>query len=139
MPAALLRRDRVVPLVAGVAGTIAVLTVLANTERERPAAEVWDGSRLLALNRPLDDPRSDGWTVTYMTAYEGSLIVEVDTNRVGDAFVIARQLVDPVNIRYREALVYFFRPGVTPRRATLRVQWTPRGGYRALWLDGSHP
>jgi hypothetical protein len=135
MPAVLLRRERVVPLVAGVAGTVAVLAVLAGTERQRPPAEVWDGNHLRVLHRPLEDPRSDGWSVRDVTAYEGSMIVEVETERLGDAFAIARQIIDPVNIRYREVLVYFFRPGIAPRLASLRVQWTPSGGYHALWLE----
>ena len=52
------------------------------------------------------------------------LVVEVETDRLHEAQVIAQQLVEPVKERYVEALVYFYRTRRPRTFAAKRIQWT---------------
>ncbi len=74
------------------------------------------------------------WWVTGQLAAHGALIVHVETDRLDAASAIARQLIEPVQSSYVEALVYFYPPGKTREPAVTRVQWTLQAGYVELRL-----
>lgn len=75
-----------------------------------------------------------GWRLAAAMSAHRALVLEVETNRPGDALVIARQLTELYEDRFDEVLVFFFDPGDHPRRASVRVQWTRTHGYRTLAL-----
>jgi hypothetical protein len=92
------------------------------------------GRPVSIVQQPIREDTGQGWRVVNTTSAHRMMVVDVDTGRIGEAVAIAHQIVGPLQERYDEVLVFFFEPGVTPRRASLRVQWTPRGGYRTLTL-----
>ncbi len=55
------------------------------------------------------------------------LIVTVETHQLEEALTIARSLVEPVQARYGEVLIYFRRPRET--FAVKRVQWVSGAGF----------
>ncbi len=71
-----------------------------------------------------------GWRVVSVNSISGVLMVTVETERVDETVVIAREVVAPARAQLLEALVYFRRPGASG--AASRVQWTPDGGYVPL-------
>lgn len=77
--------------------------------------------------RPRPSMRGLGWRVSDYRSALGVLIVEVETHRLAEALGIARALIHPLEDSYGEVLVYFIDPG--REMASLRVQWTPSGGY----------
>jgi hypothetical protein len=55
------------------------------------------------------------------------MVVEVEADQPSQALAIARQVVEPLQSRYDEVLIYTREPEAPmPAR---RVQWTPRTGY----------
>lgn len=98
-----------------------------------------DGRRAPAVRTDVGDASpwwqrgGEGWQVVHQLSAHHVLVVEVETERVGEALAIAHQLVDPVKAHYTECLVYIFRPGRRGGLPAARVQWTPRGGYVATW------
>jgi hypothetical protein len=75
----------------------------------------------------------DGWQLVHQLSAHHVLVLEVETERTGEALAIARQLAEPVRAHYTEILVYVFRPGRRGGLPAARVQWTPRSGYEATW------
>lgn len=79
-------------------------------------------------------PVSFGWRLTRAMAAHRGLVLEVETTRPAEALLIAQRLTELYQDRFDEVLVFIFEPGVTPRRALERVQWTRAHGYRTLTL-----
>lgn len=127
-------RELAVPLVVTVLGGGAFAAVLFfSSPPDQPPQVVVPPSSAMMV--PLRDDTGRGWAVVEMTSAQRALVVEVETRRINEAVAIAQQIVEPVSDRYDEVLVYFFdQPELTPRLASLRVQWTPAGGYRTLEL-----
>jgi hypothetical protein len=69
------------------------------------------------------------WTVTEQLVVSSVLVLQVETTYLDDALPIARQLVEPVEARYAEVMIYFHRPGRPQTLPPRRVQWTPSRGY----------
>ena len=76
-----------------------------------------------------EPPTGFGWRLIGQLSAHSVLVVEVETDRLHEAQVIAQQLVEPVKERYVEALVYFYRTRRPRTFAAKRVQWTPHAGY----------
>jgi len=79
-------------------------------------------------------PVSFGWRLTNAMAAHRGLVLEVETTRPAEALLIAQRLTELYQDRFDEVLVFIFEPGLTPRRALERVQWTRAHGYRTLTL-----
>lgn len=79
-------------------------------------------------------PVSFGWRLTRAMAAHRGLVLEVETTRPAEALLIAQRLTELYQDRFDEVLVFIFEPGLTPRRALERVQWTRAHGYRTLTL-----
>ena len=69
------------------------------------------------------------WTVTEQLVAGSVLVLQVETTHLDDALTIARQLVEPVEARYAEVMIYFHRPGRPQTLPPRRVQWSPTRGY----------
>jgi hypothetical protein len=76
------------------------------------------------------------YRITHTFAAHGSMVVEVEVTRPYDAMTIARDLVEPVQGKAAEVLVYFYGPG-RPRFAERRVQWTASGGYGEIVFESA--
>ncbi len=77
----------------------------------------------------LDQPvpwEAPGWTVTHQVAANGVLVVEVQSEHLGDATGVASRIVALVGPRYSEVLLYVRLPGASV--AARRVQWRARTG-----------
>jgi hypothetical protein len=81
--------------------------------------------------------RARDWGVTKAIGFHGALVVEVDAARPSDALSIAQRIVEPLNPRYDEILVYVRRGSRSPEAPIWRVQWTPAGGYVELDLTAT--
>jgi hypothetical protein len=129
-------RELLVPVAAVALGIAALgaLVAIQQTEVRGPQLPIV-GRPVSAIQRPIREDTGQGWRVVNTTAAHRMMVVQVETARVNEAEAIAQQIVLPVRDRYDEVLVFFFDPAVTPRRASLRVQWTPREGYRRLELE----
>jgi hypothetical protein len=90
--------------------------------------------REAAISAPPPPPRVGtrfpGWTVTRAYSAHHMMVVEVETDVVGNASRIAAQVVEPLKARYDEVLIYIREPGQRPEDLPARrIQWTPRAGY----------
>jgi len=91
-----------------------------------------------ALNAPApDDDRTWRWAVTHAQASQGALVVTADVLDMAESLVIAQAIVEPVQGKYTEVLIYLRPHGAKTRFAARRIQWTPGGGYRETALDAS--
>jgi hypothetical protein len=127
-----LSRQLIVPVVAVMLGIFAIAAYVIRSDQPAPLPIV--APPLSAIQQPMREDMGQGWRVVNTTSAHRMMVVEVETHRVNEAVAIAQQVVNPVRDRYDEILVFFFEPDASPRRASLRIQWTPRGGYRRLQL-----
>ena len=75
--------------------------------------------------------RYPGWTVTKAYSAHQMMVVEVESDAPLSATSIAAQVVEPLQDRYDEVLIYVRAPGQPAEDlAARRVQWTKRAGYR---------
>ena len=72
---------------------------------------------------------SDEYTIVKMATAHGALTVEVEVDSAADTSSIARRLVEPVQNRYAEVLVYFYDRSADGPLPISRVQWTAERGY----------
>lgn len=87
-----------------------------------------------AMSAPPPPPRVGtrfpGWTVTRAYSAHHMMVVEVETDTIGNGSRIAAQVVEPLKARYDEVLIYIREPGQQPEDLPARrIQWTPRAGY----------
>ena len=73
---------------------------------------------------------SDEWEIVEMATAHGAFTVEVEIARDVDTAALARQLVEPLQERYAEVLVYFYDRADDATLPLVRVQWTASDGYR---------
>lgn len=91
-----------------------------------------------SLNTPApDDDRTWRWSVTRAQASQGALVVTADVLDMPESLAIAREIVEPVQGKYTEVLIYLHQHGAKSQFAGRRVQWTPTGGYKETALDAS--
>ncbi|HEY6506789.1 MAG TPA: hypothetical protein VIY56_02175 [Vicinamibacterales bacterium] len=89
-----------------------------------------------SLNAGQPDDRAWRWSVTHARASQGALVVEAVTLDPTEALSNAREIVEPVQSRYSEVLVYLRPPNAKGTLASRRVQWTRTGGYVETRLTG---
>ena len=85
--------------------------------------------RIDILYGAVREPSGLGWRLIGRLSAHAVLIVDVETDRLHEAVVIAQRLIEPVKERYVEALVYFYGSGRPKMFPTKRVQWTLDVGY----------
>ncbi len=85
--------------------------------------------RIDILYGAVPEPSGPGWRLIGRLSAHAVLIVDVETDRLHEAVVIAKHLIEPVKEGYVEALVYFYRSGRRNTFPTKRVQWTLDAGY----------
>ena len=94
------------------------------------------------LARSLNAPAPDGdrtwrWSVTRAQASQGALVVTADVLDMAESLAIAHEIVEPVQGKYTEVLIYLRPYGAKTKFAARRIQWTPGDGYRETALDAS--
>ena len=72
---------------------------------------------------------NDDWRIVEMATAHGAFTIEVEMAEGVDTDEIARSLIQPLQDRYAEVLVYFHARDVQTDLPRLRVQWTAAGGY----------
>ena len=88
---------------------------------ETPAQPPAGEASLLLVN--------DDWQIVEMATAHGAFTIEVEMAEGVDTDEIARSLIQPLQDRYAEVLVYFHARGADTDLPLLRVQWTAAGGY----------
>src|SRR5262245_6255903 len=71
-----------------------------------------------------DDDRTWRWSVTRAQASQGALVVTADVLDMAESLDIAHQIVEPVQTKYTEVLIYLHEFGAKTQFAARRVQWT---------------
>lgn len=88
---------------------------------ETPAQSPSGEEALLLVN--------DDWRIVEMATAHGAFTIEVEMAEGVDTDEIARSLIQPLQDRYAEVLVYFHARDAQTDLPQLRVQWTAAGGY----------
>jgi hypothetical protein len=94
------------------------------------------------LSRALNDarilsahPARDRWTVAKSAGFLTEMVVEVIAERPEeDAREIARQIVLPVQDKYREILIYVSAVDSDDDPVVRRIDWTPQAGFTELTI-----
>ena len=91
-----------------------------------------------SLNVPVPhDDRTWRWSVTRAQASQGALVVTADVLDMAESLDVAHQIVEPVQGKYSEVLVYLHMYGAKTPFAARRVQWTRTDGYKETMLDSA--
>lgn len=102
-------------------------------------------------NRPVavapDDPDNagapllvnDGWHIRNMATAHGAFVIEVEAEDPTQTETIAHVLIEPIQDRYEEILVYVNKLGDGSDLPARRMQWTPSGGYVEITYDPLDP
>ena len=69
------------------------------------------------------------WRIVEMATAHGAFTIEVEAADGVDTTAVARSLIEPLQDRYAEVLVYFRDLDAQSDLPRLRVQWTAGGGY----------
>jgi hypothetical protein len=69
------------------------------------------------------------WVVTHTSTAHRTMVVTIQANAPSRSLLIAREIVQPVQSRYNEILIYVWPPGNSTGLPARRIQWTTRGGY----------
>ena len=93
-------------------------------------------ARSLNTTAPEDD-RTWRWSVTRAQASQGALVVTADVLDMRESLGIAQEIVEPVQGKYTEVLIYLHQFGAKTPFARRRIQWTPRDGYKETELDAT--
>ena len=88
---------------------------------ETPAQPPAGDASLLLVN--------DDWQIVEMATAHGAFTIEVEMAEGVDTGEIARSLIQPLQDRYAEVLVYFHARDAQTELPEIRVQWTAAGGY----------
>ena len=67
-----------------------------------------------------------------MATAHGAFTIEVEVSGEADTPAIARTLIEPLQARYAEILVYFYDQDDNAALPTSRTQWTAADGYREI-------
>jgi len=93
-------------------------------------------ARSLNVPAPNDD-RTWRWSVTRAQTSQGALVVTADVLDMRESLGIAQEIVEPVQGKYTEVLIYLHQFGAKTQYAARRVQWTRDGGYAEMALDAA--
>lgn len=109
---------------------VALTVAIGPPSRIKPSSEPGPASLLPPAPPPRAGERYPGWTVTRAYSAHHMMVVEVQTDLQANAASIAAQVVEPLQDRYDEVLIYVRESGQRrddfPAR---RIQWTKRTGY----------
>ena len=72
---------------------------------------------------------NDDWSIVEMATAHGAFTIEVEVTDGVDTAALARSLIQPLQDRYAEVLVYFHARDSETDLPLLRVQWTAAAGY----------
>lgn len=72
---------------------------------------------------------NDDWSIVEMATAHGAFTIEVEIADGVDTAGLARSLIEPLQDRYAEVLVYFHDRDAQSDLPRLRVQWTAAAGY----------
>lgn len=72
---------------------------------------------------------NEDWRIVEMATAHGAFTIEVEMAEGVDTDEIARSLIQPLQDRYAEVLVYFHTRDAQTDLPEIRVQWTVAGGY----------
>ena len=75
---------------------------------------------------------SEEFSIVEMATAHGAFTIEVEVDLGADTMSIARRLIEPVQDRYAEILVYFYDRASDGQLPLSRVQWTAEGGYSVV-------
>ena len=75
---------------------------------------------------------SDDWAILRMATAHGAFTIEVDVSPAVDTAGLSLLLVEPLQEKYAEILVYFYDRSVDTDLPMLRVQWTAVDGYSEI-------
>ena len=106
------------------------LTVLLACGAQPPAADepTDDDAGYLAVI-PLTN---EEFSIVEMATAHGAFTLEVEVDLGADTDSIARRLIEPVQDRYAEVLVYFYDRAGDGDLPISRVQWTAEDGYSEI-------
>ena len=72
---------------------------------------------------------NEDWRIVEMATAHGAFTIEVEMAEGVDTAEVARSLIQPLQDRYAEVLVYFHARDAQTDLPEIRVQWTAAGGY----------
>lgn len=72
---------------------------------------------------------NEDWRIVEMATAHGAFTIEVEMAEGVDTAEVARSLIQPLQDRYAEVLVYFHARDAQTDLPQLRVQWTAERGY----------
>ena len=72
---------------------------------------------------------NEDWQIVEMATAHGAFTIEVEVTKGVDTCELARTLIEPLQQKYAEILVYFYEHGGKSDLPILRVQWTAADGY----------
>ena len=75
---------------------------------------------------------NDQFSIVEMATAHGAFTIEVEIAAGADTGSIAEGLIEPVQDRYAEVLVYFYDRESDNALPRSRIQWTADGGYSEL-------
>ena len=78
---------------------------------------------------------NEGWHIRNMATAHGAFVIEVEAEDPSQTEAIARALIEPIQDRYDEILVYVDKQGDESDLPARRMQWTPAGGYVEITYD----
>ena len=113
-------RRRVPAIVAAVICLAAFTGCAGGGNEPPPDPSAGDGSPRLV---------NDDWRIIEMATAHGAFTIEVEAADGVDTAAISRTLIEPLQDRYAEVLVYFHARGADSDLPQLRVQWTAAAGY----------
>ena len=75
---------------------------------------------------------NEDFRIIEMATAHGAFTIEVEVSCKADTSAIARTLIEPLQARYAEILVYFYEQDDNAALPTSRTQWTAADGYREI-------
>ena len=124
----------------GLAGCAVALLVVNWAVRREPTATV-SADRAVAAAAEVPERAgepllvNEGWHIRNMATAHGAFVIEVEAEDPSQTEAIARALIEPIQDRYDEILVYVDKQGDESDLPARRMQWTPAGGYVEITYD----
>ena len=75
---------------------------------------------------------NEDFRIIEMATAHGAFTIEVEVSGEADTPAIARTLIEPLQARYAEILVYFYEQDANTALPLSRTQWTAADGYREI-------
>ena len=106
---------------AAIAVWLAAIAGCGGGTGDAPAPPAAEETQLLLAN--------DDWHIVEMATAHGAFTIEVEVTDGVDTAALARSLIQTLQDRYAEVLVYFHARDSETDLPLLRVQWTAAAGY----------